>query len=135
MAMRETVGSMQAYFTLTGILGAFSYGVQLASSRDPITAVFSLVGLGLALSYLYLGVRFRKLIISAPSQILTLLKLGGAYLVLVFLLLLASRVGIAGSPGVGAGLLITWYLYANARRLARQAAAAEVAQAPRAESA
>jgi len=111
---------MRAYLILSGLLATLSYVGQLSTSDGPIAAVLALVGLTLSLGYLYIGVRFKVLIISAPAQVLGIMKIGGAFLVLIAALAASSGAGIASVPGVGAGLLITWYLFVNARRLAAE---------------
>ena len=122
--MRETAGSMRAYFILIGALSTLRTGMEVVKSADVIEGAFAVIGLAIALGYLYLGIRFKTLIVGAPSQILTVLLIAGAFLVLSLLILLASGNGLIAAPFGGAGLLITWYLYVNARRLAREAAAA-----------
>lgn len=117
MAMRETVSSIRAYFILSGLLAALSYASTISASGGGIAAVLGVCGLALSLAYLYLGFRFKTLLTAAPNQILLVLKAGAAFLIIVLLLAVAGGAGLAGVFGFGLGLLITWYLYVNSKRL------------------
>ena len=121
MAMRETVSSMRAYLILSGLLATVSYLGQIVASQGAIATALALAGLALSLGYLYIGIKFKRLIVLAPSKVLGILKLGGGFLLLILILSLLGGAGVAGVPAVGAGLLITWYLFVNARRLASEA--------------
>ena len=120
MAMRETVSSIRAYFILSGLLATLSYASAITSSGGGIAAVLGVLGLALSLAYVYLGVRFKTLLNAAPNQIFLVLKAGAAFLIVVLLLAVAGGAGLAGVFGFGFGLLITWYLYVNSRRLLQE---------------
>ena len=128
MAMRETTTSIRAYLVLSGVLASLSYISVVVSSQGSIDTVLSLAGLALSIGYLYIGIRFKTLIVHAPEKVLGMLKIGGAFLGLVLVLALLNGAGVAGVPGVAFGLLITWYLFANARRLASEARSAQASE-------
>jgi hypothetical protein len=118
--MRETVGSLRAYFILVAVLGAVVTVATLASAPVDLGAVISsLVTLGFALAYFYLGVRLKHLLVTSPTKITGVLIAATVFLVLVFVLDYALT-GVPGGTPV-TGLLITWYLYRNVRRLAAEA--------------
>jgi hypothetical protein len=121
MAMRETVRSLRLYFVLTAVLSGAVNIVSLQRPLGFISEVLSVVGIAFALAYLYLGLRLRRLLAAAPGQIIGVLIAGAAFLLL--LLALDALSGFQGGMLVQAvlGLLITWYLFVNVRRLAAEA--------------
>jgi hypothetical protein len=120
MGMRETSSSMSAYLILSGLLAALSYGSAIVSSQGSPAGLLGIAGLGISMGYLYIGLRFKHLIRHAPGRVLGMLKIGGAFLALMVVLALAGGAGLTAVPGVGAGLLITYYLFVNARRIANE---------------
>lgn len=129
MAMKETVGSLRAYLILSGLLGAVSYLGPL-SEAEGLAAVILVAGLFVALLYLYLGVRLKHLLSTAPNQPLLILRVGAGYLILVCLLAAVGGDGLAGSAMAVVGLLMTWYVYANIRRLGAAGAGVDAASPP-----
>jgi hypothetical protein len=124
MAMRETVGSMRAYFVVAGILGALMNVGLIAQGRSNVVALLlGAIGMLSAVAFLYIGARLPALVAAASAIVSRILVITSVYLVLLLLLGLAS-----GSHGVGMvvqsgiGLLIMWYLLRNFRRLAKEAA-------------
>jgi hypothetical protein len=131
MSMRETVSSIRAYFVLSALLSILSYLKGLATSQGAIVTTLLLAGLGLALAYLYLGLRLKTLIVDAPERILFVLKLGGSFWLMTLVLAIA-RGGIVGvATQATVALLVTSYLFVNVRRLLGELSIpkAEVAQA------
>lgn len=118
--LRETVGSIKGYLILSALLSVFlSLARLLQSNGKPLLLIESLIGLGFGIAYLYLGVRFRRLISSSPRTIMATLIAGACYLALILLLSLVA--GVWGSVLQGViGLLIIWYLVRNVRRLSRE---------------
>ncbi len=124
--MRETVGSFRTYLYLAGALGALSnLGLLLAPQAHPIDRGVGLVGLGLCALLLYLAA-------TLPAKLRT--QLGFVRAVLWALigfncLMLGTSIVAAlvtgGFPNVLPiiGILIGWYLLANARRLHDELAA------------
>lgn len=124
MAMRETLGSMRAYFVLTGILGAvMNVGLVALGQSNVIGLALGVIGMLSAIAFLYMGVRLPALVAAASAIVPRILVITIVYLVLLLLLGLAL-----GANGVGlvlqsaVGLLISWYLLRNFRRLAKEAA-------------
>jgi hypothetical protein len=126
MAMRETARSLRAYFVVSAILSGAMNIAALRGSEGLGTVIF-LIGVGFALAYLYLGVRLKQLLVSAPQRITGILIAGAAFLVLLLVLGLLS--GFQGGLlfQVVLGLLITWYLFVNVKRLAAEARAVQAA--------
>jgi hypothetical protein len=123
MAMKETVRSLKAYFILSGLIsGALNVSAFLRGEAA-LGRVIALVGLGFAMAYLYAGFRLRQLLATAPGQVLKLLIAGAVFLALLFGLDLLSGMTGGTLPSVIVGLLITWYLFVNVRRLAAEAQA------------
>ncbi len=120
MAMKETVRSLRAYFVLSALLSGAVNLWALFRGELGIGTAISLIGVGFAVAYLYVGVRLRQLLSTAPRQITKLLIAGAAFLVLLFLLDLLSGMRSGTLPQVIIGLLITWYLFVNVRRLAAE---------------
>ena len=82
--------------------------------------MISLIGLGFAVAYLYVGIRLRRLLSTAPGRIMKVLITGALFLLLVLALDLLAGVGSGTLPQTVVGLLITWYLFVNVRRLAAE---------------
>jgi hypothetical protein len=98
MAMRETVRSLRAYLILSGSLSGLSYLNQLVSANPAMAMLFSLAGLAVSLSY-------------------------------IFVVSVAVGAAVPGAFASGLGLLITWYIYANVRRMIAEAQTAPVVAA------
>ena len=120
MAMRETVRSLRIYFIVVAVAGGAINLTALYSSTEILGTLIAMIGIGIAVAYLYAGLCLRRLLAKSPSQITGVLIAGGAFL--VFLLLLNVLSGMQGGNLVRAiiGLLITWYLLTNVRRLAAE---------------
>ena len=117
MAMRETPRSLRAYFILSGLLGLALNVSSLLRGGPLLGIVLDVVGLALCAAYLYVGVRLRHLLAVAPRQIFSVLLATVILLVAILLLSLASGAIRETWPTLVIGGLITWYLYANVRRL------------------
>ena len=125
--MKETVGSLRAYFILSG-LGSGALNVVALQHAEPATAKgIAIVGLGFAIAYVYAGVRLRPLIAAAPARVLWLLIAGGLFLAFLFGIGLLYGAALAALPKIVLGLLITLYLFANVRRLAAESQAGSAA--------
>jgi hypothetical protein len=125
--MKETVGSLRAYFILAG-LGSGALNVVALQHAEPAPAkMIAIVGIAFAIAYVYAGVRLRSLIATTPERVLWLLIAGGLFLALLFGIGLLYGAALAALPKIILGLLITWYLFANVRRLAAESRAAAVA--------
>jgi len=127
MAMKETVRSLQAYFILSGLASLWfqllEVGVHLRAAISLATILataIGIVGVGLALAFLYVGGFLPKLLQSSP-RIVILLYVGAGWAVLTSLLTLLNGVQIGTIVVLGISLLILWYLLRNVRRLAAEA--------------
>ena len=120
MAMRETVRSLKAYFILSALLGAFVNLRVITAGAGGFAVAGGVIGLGFSLAFLYVGLRLRQLLLTAPNRVTTLLIVTASFFVLSFLIDLV--LGFGGRwPLVLLELLITWYLFVNVRRLAAEA--------------
>jgi hypothetical protein len=126
MAMRETVRSLRTYFVIVAVLSGAMNLAALVRPASGLDMLISLIGLGFALAYFYLGVRLKVLLVSSPQQITGVLIAGAVFLVL--LLGLGMLSGLQGGlvAQVILGLLITWYLFVNVKRLAVEARTSQV---------
>jgi len=116
MAMRETPRSIRAYLILVGVIGILINALALIKNHGPVFVGLSLIGVGFAGLYLYLGLSFTKLLRGSPHILVKGLIAGACYLVAVALLELLGS-SVAGVIRSAIGLLITWYLITNVRRL------------------
>lgn len=52
--MRETVGSLKAYFTVVAVLGLIGNSSTIAASQiNPLFLIIGLIGLAFSVAYLY----------------------------------------------------------------------------------
>ena len=126
MAMRETVGSMRVYFILAGMLGALSSGRELfGPGGNWLSRTFELAEVALGLAFIYIGFQLSRLVASGSPLVLRVLRAAAVILGLVallggFALLRGSLEGAGLVAYAGLGLLITWYLARNFKRLSAQ---------------
>lgn len=125
MGMRETVGSLRAYFILTGLAGAFAALRMNLLNAGILGAVVEVITIAFSLAFVYVGFTLSKLLRSSASRVATLLYASAGWSVFAFLL------SVLGGPSAIAlftlilSLLIVWYLLKNVRRLAGEAQAAQ----------
>jgi hypothetical protein len=133
MGMRETVGSLRAYFILSGLAGMY-YAVRFLMNAGIVGMLVELVSIGFGLAFLYVGFALSRLLRSSSSRIIKLLYLSACWSVFVSLSsagwsVYVSRQNILGGlsvdplnfPFLALSLLIVWYLLRNVRRLAGEA--------------
>ena len=128
MAMKETVRSLRAYFILSGLASLWfqflDLGVRLRAVISPATILvmaIGIVGVGLALAFLYVGGFLPKLLQSSPHRIVILLYISAGWAVVTSLLGLLNGVQIGTIVVLAVSLLILWYLLRNVRRLTAEA--------------
>ena len=121
MAMKESIGSLRAYFIVVALLSGFQNATLLVQSqRNIIIVIIALLGLGLAIAYLYIGIALRKLLVKSSKIITGVILVSMGFLVVVFLLSLLGGVQAAMVAQLIIGLLITWYLLKNVKRLSSE---------------
>lgn len=133
MAMRETVGSLRAYFILSGLASLFAYGRALwVNFQGPVSiaTVIGIIGIGFSLAFLYVGFSLPQLLKSSAGRVVTLLYVSTGWVAFVFLLGLLEGVAPVAVITLIFSLLILWYLLRNVRRLAAEAQAASSGTAP-----
>jgi hypothetical protein len=123
MAMRETVRSLRAYFIVVALLSGVMNLTALLRTEPSLWMLIPLVGVGFAVAYFYLGLRLRQLLATSPGTITGVLIAGAIFLGALVLLDVLS--GMKGGPLFQAaiGLLVTWYLFSNVKRLAAESSA------------
>ena len=118
MAMRESVRSLSVYF----IVIACFYGFKCISAfaGSPVLVVDAIIGfiwIAFGIAYLYIGIRLKQLLIEAPKVINSVILVSMGVLVVSFLLgVLLGMQASTGGPLI-IGLLVTWYLLKNVKRL------------------
>ena len=121
MAIKESVGSLRAFFIVTALLAGFqNTNLLVQSQRNIIIVIIALLGIGLAIAYLYIGIALRKLIVKSPKIITRVILVSMGFLVVVFLFSLLDGVQTAMVAQLIIGLLITWYLLKNVKRLSSE---------------
>jgi membrane associated rhomboid family serine protease len=121
--MRESVGSLKAFFIVIGLLGVFgSYRVltQPQTTIDVISLIFIVIGIGFSIAYLYIGISLRKLLVESPKIVTTVIFANIASEVLNFLLSLSQGFQVGSLVGLAIALLINWYLFSSVVRLSRE---------------
>jgi hypothetical protein len=119
--MKETVGSLKAYFIVVSILSIIGSLVALGSSQiNPLFLVTGLIGLAFSVAYLYIGITLRKLLVESPKLIDNMLLASMAYQVITFLLSLLNGFQTGLVIQLAIALLLLWYLLANVRRLSKE---------------
>ncbi len=123
--MKESVRSLRTYFIVIGLLGLLPvYGLMVLASKaggNIALWVVAAVSLGIAVLYLYMGIRLKALLTDNPGLIKGVILAGAVIAILNFL---AHVVNVEHGPlggvviSTGVALLVSWYLYANVSRLA-----------------
>lgn len=123
MAMRETVGSLRAYFLLVGGAGLLVNIAPMFAHREKLNAILvgaAVIGSMLAVGYLYMGIRLPDLLTRSPKPI---------YIILCGSLILQLIVGPLSyydTPEPKSlilpvlSILIYLYLFVNVKRLSRE---------------
>ena len=124
VGMRETVGSLRAYFILSGLAGIFS-ALRINLLNASINgAIVELITIGFSLAFVYVGFALSKLLTSPANRIATLLYSSAGWSVFAFLLSMLRGPSVTALLTLILSLLIVWYLLKNVRRLAGEAQAA-----------
>jgi hypothetical protein len=126
--MKETVRSLRIYFILSGLaslwFGFLGLAVDLRAGISPATILataIGIVGVGLALAFLYVGASLSGLLRNSSHRIVILLYVSAAWAVLTSLLSLMNGLQAGTIAVLAISLLILWYLLRNVRRLAAEA--------------
>jgi predicted exporter len=133
MAMRETVGSLRAYFILSGLASLLAYGRALwVNFQGPVSiaTVIGIIGIGFSLAFLCVGFALPRLLKSSAGRVVTLLYVSTGWVAFVFLLGLLEGLAPVAVITLILSLLILWYLLRNIRRLAAEAQGASSGTAP-----
>jgi hypothetical protein len=115
--MRETVRSLRIYFIVVAVAGGAVNLTALFGSAQILGTLIAMIGVGIASAYFYVGLSLRRLLVRSPGQITAVLIAGGAFLLLLVLLNVLTGMEKGFLVRAIIGLLITWYLLTNVRRL------------------
>ena len=121
MGMRETTGSLRAYFILSGIASAFFALRISAMGAGVVGAIVGLISLAFSLACVYVGFVLAKLLRNSAQRIVILLYASAGWTVLLFLVSLLGGPSMPALVTLVISLLILWYLLKNVRRLAGEA--------------
>lgn len=128
--MRETVGSLRAYFIFVGIIGIITAVLsarliiallpmisQLPIITMLVLALSTVVDVVLSIMFVYTGMRLPKLLHTSPKFVLGLIYVLAAWIIISFLLSLLAKISVLAVVYLVVGLLIAWYLRKNVLRL------------------
>lgn len=120
--MKETVGSLKAYFIVVGLLGGIGSVALLIQAQGNVAFIASgLVSLGLSIGYFYIGLVLRKLLVQSPQVITTVLQVSLISLLVNFALGLSDGFQVNEGFRTAIGLFIVLYLLNNVKRLSAEA--------------
>lgn len=120
--MKETVGSLKAYFIVVGLLGGIgSVALLIQAQGNAAFIVSGLVSLGLSIGYFYIGVVLRKLLVKSPQLITTVLYISLISLLVNLVLGLSDGFQVNEGFRSAIGLFIVLYLLNNVKRLSAEA--------------
>ena len=118
--MRETIGSLKAYFIFVSVLGlSANFHTFTEPPIDLIALIIGSIGVAFSLVYLYVGIRLRKLLVEATELVSTLILASIGYSTFIFLLAAIFDFQSMLVVQFIIVLAISWYLYINVERLAR----------------
>lgn len=120
--MKETVGSLKAYFIVVGLLGGIgSVALLIQAQGNAAFIVSGLVSLGLSIGYFYIGVVLRKLLVKSPQLITTVLYISLISLLVNLVLGLSDGFQVNEGFRSAIGLFIVLYLLNSVKRLSAEA--------------
>jgi hypothetical protein len=123
--VKETTKSLRIYFIAAGVLSLYFSVTGLRASPDFVTLVLNGSSLVLALGFVGVGVMLPKLLAGSVMPINVLLVLAALRSAAQTALSVMQKDSLILVLVVQAViLLLCWYLYANTKRLAAEAAAA-----------
>jgi hypothetical protein len=126
MAMKETVGSLRAYFIVAGIISAIINALVVVHSLEKgimLTVAYAGLGIALALAFLYVGVCLPTLLVESPGVINSVIFANMGFVVLNYVIIcMFSDPQTVGSELVKHGIYfaICYYLLSNAKRLSKE---------------
>lgn len=120
--MKETVGSLKAYFIVVGLLGGIGSVALLTQAQGNAAFIISgLVSLGLSSAYFYIGLVLRKLLVKSPQVITTVLYISLISLLANLVLGLSDGFQVNEGFRSAIGLFIVLYLLNSVKRLSAEA--------------
>ncbi len=118
MAMRETFGTLRAYFALSAVLGGLaSFSQVIHSGGKAMAAGVGIINLGFALAFIYVGLSLRRLLTVSARAVTTLLFVSTAWAALLILLSVLGGAHAVEIIVLALSILILGYLLVDVRRL------------------
>lgn len=119
--MKESVGSLRAYFIVVGLFSGYdNYQLLRVASGNIILLVLGLLGLALSIASLYMGISLPKLLVESPKLITTVLLFALGLLVVTSLIILSAGFVTPALIRLVIGSLIIWYLFNSVKRLSAE---------------
>jgi hypothetical protein len=129
MAMKETAKSLMTYFSVSaGFAALGAWDALKEANRDVYSIAAGVILIAFAGAYVYAGSKVVKLQTESPQPIIRLLYLALGLVVLSSLASLAGGDNMRGGVTLVIGVLLTWYLVTNVKRLSREARSSTSAQ-------
>jgi len=123
VGMRETVGSLRAYFILSGLGGIFTALRISLLNAGIIGVLVEVITIAFSLAFVYVGFTLSKLLRSSANRVTMLLYASAGWSVCALLLSVLDGPSAIAVFTLVLSLLILWYLLKNVRRLAGEAQA------------
>ena len=118
--MKETAGSLRAYFILCALGQLWSARGFLASPQTAVVAI-GVVHVLLALAYGFVGVRLPVLLRTSVKPIFGVLAFGAVFSIAFAAIYLLAGNPLSGAIVFGVGVAVSAYLYVNVKRPALEA--------------
>jgi len=121
--LRETTGSLKAYFIVIGLIGCISQPIAFLfrSQTEGFNIYSTAISFLFSFAFLSIGILFRKLRIESPKIITAVVSANLGFAIVSFLL--RSINNIQGPPLIVqflllvVGFLIVWYIIKSVNRL------------------
>lgn len=118
--MKETSTSLRYYFIFIGILGLLNLSSIDIIKTDLISGILVILSIIFGLIFLYIGIKFSKLIATSSKNIIKILYISTGYYVLVLLISIYRNQGTTiATISVIIGILILVYLVRNIKRIVK----------------
>ena len=124
MELHETPRSLKLYLIVVGTMGLGSAVLRLANGANGTAAAIALGQATFSVAYLVLGVRIRTILVKSPAIAFRTFYATFAWHGVNLVTQATLGNGWMALSGESISVLLTWYLLANARRIAADPVAA-----------
>ncbi len=122
MAMKETVGSLRAYFGVVGLFNFYSGVMQFGQAKGSLfLQVFSVVMLGLSVAYLFCAFKLPDLLANNLTIVETIIYITLGVNVGIGLLIVLASGQMASISRPIIAIVVALYLLSSVRRLSQEA--------------